>query len=89
MERTWAAPKIWARTWIAQARAIFLEFIRNRMAEVRTDDDGNIVAVNDLFGSFTWNSMIQARISPSGVLHVAQFGGASTVYRMNYVGNGQ
>jgi cytochrome c len=68
---------------------IFLEFIRNRMAEVRTDDDGNIVAVDDLFSSFTWNSMIQARISPSGVLHVAQFGGASTVYRMNYVGNGQ
>lgn len=67
----------------------FLEFIRNRMAEVRTDDDGNIVAVDDLFSSFTWNSMIQARISPSGVLHVAQFGGASTVYRMNYVGNGQ
>jgi hypothetical protein len=33
--------------------------------------------------------MIQARISPSGVIHVAQFGGASTVYRMNYVGNGQ
>ena len=65
---------------------IFLEFIRNRMAEVRTDDEGNIVAVNDLFASFTWNAMIQARISPSGVLHVAQFGAASTVYRMNYVG---
>jgi hypothetical protein len=42
----------------------FLEFIRNRMAEVRTDDEGNIMAVNDLFASFTWNSMIQARISP-------------------------
>lgn len=29
-----------------------------------------------------------ARLSPSGVFHVAQFGGASTVYRMNYVGSG-
>ncbi|HWO13907.1 MAG TPA: hypothetical protein VNN80_30600 [Polyangiaceae bacterium] len=27
-------------------------------------------------------------ISPSGVLHVAQFGERSTVYRMNYVGGG-
>jgi hypothetical protein len=56
------------------------------MAEVRTDDEGNIMAVNDLFASFTWNSMIQVRISPSGVLHVARFAGASTAYRMNYSG---
>jgi hypothetical protein len=41
-----------------------------------------------LFSSFGWNSLIQGRISRSGVFHVAQFGGASTVYRINYVRSG-
>jgi cytochrome c len=62
-----------------------LEYSRNLMAEVRTDPSGNILSVNDFFDSFTWSALIQARISPSGVLHIAQFGEASTVYRVNYV----
>jgi hypothetical protein len=57
------------------------------MVEVRTDVDGNIQTVDSLFGSFTWSEMIQWRISPSGVFHVAQYGTNSNVYRMNYIGN--
>lgn len=66
---------------------LVLEHIRNRMVEVRTDADGNIQSVDNLFESFTWSQLIQGRISPSGVFHVAQYGPESTVYRMNYIGN--
>jgi hypothetical protein len=66
---------------------LLLEYIRNRTAEVRTAADGSIQSVDPLFASFQWQELIQARISPSGVLHVAQFGANSTVYRLNYVGN--
>jgi hypothetical protein len=66
---------------------ILMEHIRDYIAEVRTDAEGNIQSVNRLFDSFEWRDIIQGRISPNGVLHVAQFGGQSTVYRMNYVGS--
>ena len=64
-----------------------LEYARNLMAEVRTDANGSIQSVTDFFDSFTWAGLIQARISPSGVFHVAQYGASSTVYRVNYVGS--
>jgi cytochrome c len=68
--------------------SVFLmEYARNLMAEVRTDANGSIQSVTDFFDSFTWAGLIQARISPSGVFHVAQYGGTSTVYRVNYVGS--
>jgi glucose/arabinose dehydrogenase len=79
--------------------SVFLiEFMRKRLAEVRTDADGNITQVDPFFPSFQWppmpatgyNGPSQMRISPSGVLHVSVFGGVSAVYRVNYVGtNGQ
>jgi cytochrome c len=76
---------------------LLMEYVRGLMAEVRTDDAGAIQAVEPFLNSFQWRNMIQARISPSGVLHVAQYGGGtgsnvltggtSTVYRINYVGS--
>jgi cytochrome c len=64
-----------------------LEYARNLMAEVRTDANGSIQSVTDFLDSFAWAGLIQARISPSGVFYVAQYGAASTVYRVNYVGS--
>jgi len=76
--------------------SVFLmEYVRGLMAEVRTDDAGAIQTVDPFLKSFTWKNVIQARISPNGVLHVAQYGGGtgsnvatggtSTVFRVNYV----
>jgi cytochrome c len=75
---------------------LVMEYVRGLMAEVRTDDAGAIQAVDPFLASFQWRNMIHARISPNGVLHVAQYGGStgsnvatggtSTVYRVNYVG---
>ncbi|MEO8184578.1 MAG: PQQ-dependent sugar dehydrogenase [Deltaproteobacteria bacterium] len=76
---------------------LLMEYVRGLMAEVRTDDAGAIQSVEPFLNSFQWRNVIQARISPSGVLHVAQYGGGtgsnvltggtSTVYRINYVGS--
>jgi hypothetical protein len=62
-----------------------LEYARDLMAEVRTDANGSIQSVTEFLGSMSWAGLIQARISPSGVFHLAQYGPASTVYRVNYV----
>jgi PKD repeat protein len=68
--------------------SVFLmEYSRNWLTEVRTDDEGNIESVERFFDSLDWSQPIQMRISPNGVLYVAQYGGDSTVYRVNYVGN--
>jgi cytochrome c len=76
--------------------SVFLiEFMRKRLAEARTDADGNIVAVDPFFETLQWpptpgagyNGPSQMRISPSGVLHVSVFGPVSAVYRVNYVGS--
>jgi hypothetical protein len=74
-----------------------MEYVRGLMAEVRTDDAGAIQSVNPFLSSLNWQNVIQARISPNGVLHVAQYGGGtgsnvltggtSTVYRINFVGS--
>lgn len=76
---------------------LLMEYVRGLMAEVRTDGDGVIQSVDPFLSSFQWRNVIQARISPSGVFHVAQYGGStgsnvamggtSTVYRINYVGS--
>jgi len=75
---------------------LLMEYVRGLLAEVRTDDAGIIQSVNPFLSSFKWQNLIQARISPNGVLHLAQYGGGtgsnvatggtSTVYRVNYVG---
>jgi cytochrome c len=65
---------------------LLMEYTRGWLAEVRTDDDGNVVAVESFFPTLAWQEPIQMRISPNGVLYVAQFGASSTVYRINYVG---
>jgi len=75
---------------------LLMEYVRGLMAEARTDDAGVIQSVDPFLRSFKWQNMIQARISPNGVLHVAQYGGptgsnvttggTSTVFRINYVG---
>ena len=74
---------------------LLMEYVRGLLAEVRTDDAGAIQSVDPFLTSFQWQNMIQARISPNGVLHIAQYGGGtgsnvltggtSTVYRINYV----
>jgi cytochrome c len=76
---------------------LLMEYVRGLMAEARTDDNGAIQSVDPFLRSFQWRNVIQARISPSGVFHVAQYGGGtgsnvltggtSTVYRINYVGS--
>jgi cytochrome c len=77
---------------------LLMEYVRGLMAEARTDDEGAIQSVDPFLRSFQWRNVIQARISPNGVFHVAQYGGGtgsnvamggtSTVYRINYVGSG-
>jgi cytochrome c len=64
-----------------------MEYSRGWLAEVRTDDDGKIQSVEKFFPSLDWKEPIQMRISPNGVLYVAQFGAGSTVYRINYIGD--
>ena len=66
---------------------LLMEYSRGWLAEVRTDEDGKISSVEEFFPSLEWKEPIQMRISPSGVLYVAQFGADSTVYRINYVGD--
>jgi len=76
---------------------LLMEYVRGLMAEVRTDEAGAIQSVDPFLRSFPWQNVIQARISPSGVFHVAQYGGptgsnvamggTSTVYRINYIGS--
>jgi cytochrome c len=76
---------------------LLMEYVRGLMAEVRTDEAGAIQSVDPFLSSLSWQNVIQARISPNGVLHVAQYGGGtgsnvltggtSTVYRINYVGS--
>jgi cytochrome c len=68
--------------------SVFLmEYTRGWLAEVRTDDEGEIQTVSQFFPSLSWNQPIHMRISPNGVLYVAQYGSSATVYRINYVGN--
>jgi cytochrome c len=64
-----------------------LEYSRGFVAEVRTDTDGNITAVEEFLGSLDWAEPIHSRISANGVFYVAQFGVNSAVYRINYVGD--
>jgi glucose/arabinose dehydrogenase/PKD repeat protein len=66
---------------------LLMDYSRGWLAEVRNDDDGNILSVETFFPSLAWKEPIQMRISPNGVLYVAQFGAESTVYRINYVGD--
>jgi cytochrome c len=66
---------------------LLMEYSRGWLAEVRTNDVGEIASVEEFFPTLEWKEPIQMRISPSGVLYVAQFGADSTVYRINYVGD--
>jgi cytochrome c len=68
--------------------SVFLmEYSRGWIVEVRTDAEGAIQEVNPFFSGLAWNQPIHMKVSPSGVLYIAQYSGEPTVYRLNYIGN--
>jgi cytochrome c len=72
-----------------EGSVFLLEYSRGWINEARLDANGNIVQIVPFLPSQQWNQPIQLRISPAGVMYVAQHGGGtgSTVYRVNYVGS--
>jgi cytochrome c len=68
--------------------SVFLmEYSRGWIVEARTDAEGAIESVNPFFPTWSWNQLIHMRVSPSGVMYVAQHNGEPTVYRINYIGS--
>ena len=68
--------------------SVFLmEYSRGWIVETRTDAEGVIQEVNSFFPTLAWNQPIHMKVSPSGVLYIAQYSGEPTVYRLNYIGN--
>jgi cytochrome c len=64
-----------------------MEYSRGWINEARTDADGKLTSLTPFLPASTWTELIAMRISPSGVMYVAQYGADSTVYRLNYVGS--
>lgn len=64
-----------------------MEFSRGWINEVRTDADGKVTEVKPFMAGLTWKELVHMRISPSGVMYIAQYGSDSTIYRLNYVGS--
>jgi glucose/arabinose dehydrogenase/PKD repeat protein len=63
-----------------------MEYSRGWINEVRTDDEGKVLSIVPFMAGQTWKELISMRVSPNGVMYVAQYGSDSTVYRLNYVG---
>jgi glucose/arabinose dehydrogenase/PKD repeat protein len=64
-----------------------MEYSRGWINEARTDEQGAIQSVAPFLPGQTWKELVSMRISPNGVMYVAQYGGDSTVYRVNYIGS--
>ncbi len=64
-----------------------MEYSRGWINEARTDADGKVTSLEAFLPAQKWTELISMRISPNGVMYVAQYGSDSTVYRVNYVGN--
>jgi cytochrome c len=64
-----------------------MEYSRGWINEARTDADGKLTSLEVFLPASKWTELISMRISPSGVMYIAQYGADSTVYRLNYVGN--
>lgn len=64
-----------------------MEYSRGWINEARTDVDGKLTSLKPFMASLTWKELVHMRISPSGVMYIAQYGSDSTVYRLNYIGS--
>jgi len=64
-----------------------MEYSRGWINEARTDADGKVTSVASFLPASKWTELIHMRISPSGVMYIAQYGSDSTVYRLNYIGS--
>jgi cytochrome c len=64
-----------------------MEYSRGWINEVRTDADGKVTQVKPFMPGLAWKELVHMRISPSGVMYIAQYGSDSTIYRLNYVGS--
>lgn len=64
-----------------------MEYSRGWINEARTDADGKVTKIVPFLPAQKWTELVHMRVSPSGVMYIAQYGSDSTVYRINYIGN--
>lgn len=63
-----------------------MEYSRGWINEARTDAEGKITSLSPFMKNLAWKELVHMRISPNGVMYIAQYGSDSTVYRLSYVG---
>lgn len=64
-----------------------MEYSRGWINEARTDAEGKVTKIAPFLPASKWTELVHMRISPSGVMYIAQYGADSTIYRVNYIGN--